>query len=371
VTADDPGSIGGDPRRDGDTILVLAPLGRDAEVACAMLDRAGFACRTGRGLDDLHAETFEGVTALVVTEELLSAPVLTSLKATLSAQPHWSSLPVIVLADAERRRVASEHGRSIEAFAALPGVVLLARPLNVESFVSVVRSAALTRQRQYELRDQLRARERAEAQAQTLAGEMKHRVKNVLTLAASMATQTFRTAETLEGALEAYLDRLDAMARAQDLLSASGEDSTGLGELIDQALGPYRSGKDRGPFDLEGDTFPIPAHIATALSMALHELATNATKYGALSVAGGRVAIRWHREEMPSGSRLLHLRWQESGGPLVVPPEKRGFGSRLVERALSYDLGGTAHIAFEPTGIVCTIRATLEQAAGAAGATGG
>jgi len=348
-----------DPGRGGETILVLAPLGRDAEIACAMLGRAGFTCRAGRTLDALHAEEIESLAALVVTEELLSAPVLASLRATLSAQPDWSSLPVIALADAERRRAVAEHGRDIEAFAALPGVVLLTRPLDVVSFVSVVRSAALARQRQYDLRDQLRARERAESQARLLADEMKHRVKNVLTVATSIASQTFRTAETLEGALQAYSARLRTMSQTQDLLTASGEDSADLGELIDQALRPYRPGEGWGPFDVEGDEVRISARMATAFSMALHELATNATKYGALSATGGRVAIRWHQEEKPSGSRLLHLHWQESGGPLVVPPKKRGFGSRLVERALAYDLGGTARIDFEPEGIVCTVCAML------------
>ncbi len=344
----------------GDTILVLAPLGRDADVACAILGQAGFSCRSSREFSGLNVEDAKRLTALVVTEELLSTPVLATLATMLSAQPHWSNLPVVVLAYPERR-AASKHGQDIAAFAALPGVVLLARPLDVASFVSVVRSATLARQRQFELRDQLRARERAEAQSRMLAEEMKHRVKNVLSLATSIASQTFRRAETLEGALEAYSARLGAMSRAQDLLTASGEDNADLGELVDQVLTPYGSGENWTPFDVEGDDVRITARMATTFSMALHELATNATKYGALSVPGGRVAIRWQQEEKPSGFRLLHLHWKETGGPLVVSPEKRGFGSQLVECALAYDLGGTARIDFEPEGIVCTICAMLSK----------
>ena len=354
-------SLETDPIPGAKTVLVLAPLGRDAEVACAMLHRAGLACREGREFEGLDAEALERLATLVVTEELLSVPVLASLAGTLSAQPHWSSLPVIVLANPERRRMASGGGRDIDVFAELPGVVLLARPMDVVSFVSVVRSASMTRQRQYELRDQLRARERAAAKAQILAEEMKHRVKNVLTVATSIASQTFRTAETLEGALEAYSARLGTMSRAQDLLTERGADSANVRELISQALRPYRPGEDWGPFNVEGEDVRVPVRMATTLSMALHELATNATKYGALSVAGGRVAIRWRQEQEPSGSRLLHLRWQESGGPLVTAPAKRGFGSRLVERALAHDLGGTARIDFEPEGIVCTICAMLSR----------
>lgn len=343
----------------GEITLVLAPLGRDAEVACATLGRAGVACRPGRTLDEIDAQPLDRLNALVVTEELLSVSALAALTKRLSAQPSWSSLPVIVLADADARRSGGAHGALVDAFGALTGVILLVRPLDTASFVSVLRSAVLTRGRQLELRDQLRARERAETRAQMLADEMKHRVKNVLTLAGSIASQTFRGAETLDGALQAYSARLRAMSRAQDLLTSSGEDSADFRELVDQALRPYRSGGDWAPFEVDGPALPIAARMATAFSMALHELATNATKYGALSTPAGRVSIRWWHEEAPSGARLLHVRWQERDGPTVVAPERRGFGSRLVERALAYDLGGTARIDFEPGGIVCLICANL------------
>ena len=115
--------------------------------------------------------------------------------------------------------------------------------------------------------------------AHMLADEMKHRVKNVLTIASSIASQTFRGAETLDGALRVYSAPLGAMSRAQDLLTSSGEDSAAFRELVDQALRPYRSGEDWAPFEVDGPALPIAARMATAFSMALHELATNATKY--------------------------------------------------------------------------------------------
>ncbi len=341
-------------------ILVLAPLGRDAAVACATLGLAGLACRPGRTLEEVDAQTLDSLSALVVTEELLSASAIAALTATLSEQPSWSNLPVVVLADADRRRVGRDHGALIDAFGAVTSVILLVRPLETASFVSVLRSAVLTRQRQFELRDQLQAREGAETHARMLAEEMKHRVKNVLTLASSIASQTFRGAITLPEALQAYVARLRAMSLAQDLLASSGKDSADLRELIDQALRPYRSGEDWAPFEVEGPALLIAARMATAFSMALHELATNATKYGALSMPAGRISIRWWQENRAAGGPLLHVRWQERGGPPVVTPERRGFGSRLLERALASDLGGTARINFNPDGIICLICATLK-----------
>lgn len=195
-----------------------------------------------------------------------------------------------------------------------------------------------------------------------LADEMKHRVKNVLTIASSIASQTFRGAETLDGALRVYSAPLGAMSRAQDLLTSSGEDSAAFRELVDQALRPYRSGEDWAPFEVDGPALPIAARMATAFSMALHELATNATKYGALSTPAGRVSIQWRQEDTAAGARLLHVRWHEHGGPAVVASERRGFGSRLVERALAYDVAGTPRIDFDSNGIVCLICATLSKA---------
>jgi two-component sensor histidine kinase len=105
----------------------------------------------------------------------------------------------------------------------------------------------------------------------------------------------------------------------------------------------------------------VPANTVVSLSLALHELATNALKYGALSVPAGRVSLSWRLVGKGAGRRLL-LRWAERGGPPVTPPEHRGFGSRLIEQALGPDLGGEVRLAFEPTGVVCEIEAPAPPA---------
>ncbi|MDP8920830.1 MAG: sensor histidine kinase, partial [Pseudomonadota bacterium] len=123
------------------------------------------------------------------------------------------------------------------------------------------------------------------------------------------------------------------------------------------ALAPY-SGQGEDRLHLKGPELRLSPRMALALAMALQELATNAVKYGALSNSQGEVEIAWEVEQAGSSSRL-HLRWEESGGPLVHAPVRKGFGSRLIERSLAHDLNGTAQIEFRPKGVVCTVDAPL------------
>ena len=346
-------------------ILVLAPMGRDARVACGLLKDAGLACRSGRGLEDLEVEHLDALGALMLTEELLTDLAIERLNKWLEAQPAWSNIPVVVLSDRTRRHLDAARNALLDNFARHAGVLLLERPISVASFVSVMRAAIATRKRQHQLRDELEARSRAEARARNLAGEMTHRVKNSLALAGAIAQQTFHAGRSLDDALAIYSERLSAMSRAQDLLTARGHANTGLGDLVDQALRPYRESEGSQPFEVDGPQVWLGEKVASTFSMVLHELATNATKYGALSVPSGKVCIRWHEDKMTDGGRQLAFEWRECGGPRVEPPTRRGFGSQLVERALAYELGGTARMAFDPTGLTCTIKATLPPVEGA------
>src|SRR5690606_21153567 len=113
-------------------------------------------------------------------------------------------------------------------------------------------------------------------------------------------------------------------------------------------------------FTVEGPSLCLDPRRAVALSMALHELCTNAIKYGAMSTPHGSIAVRW-RQETVEGEPRLHLTWQERGGPPVTPPTRRGFGSRLIERGLEYDLRGTVRLDFTPQGVVCHINAPLPR----------
>ncbi len=196
------------------------------------------------------------------------------------------------------------------------------------------------------LRDRTEQRQAAETQ-KVLVGELNHRVKNILMAVQSLAEQTIRTTETPADFVAALRGRLAAMARAHDLLTSQAWKSAGLEEVVRAALAPWLGA---GRIALSGPPVALGARQALALSMALHELATNALKYGALSVPGGRVTIGWH------ANGAVALRWEESGGPPVSPPRRQGFGSRVLNRALAAELDGAIDLRFAPTGVTCAIR---------------
>ena len=344
-------------------VWLLAPVGRDARLGCATLGKVGIDCHAGRAVADLDQVALQEIGALVLTEEALTGPAIAALSERLSSQPSWSSLAVILLVDPEHARRAGAAASRLRPLLARSGTVLLQRPTHEETFVSVVRSAVADRQRQFELRDELAAREIAEGRARTLAREMQHRVKNTYALSLSIARQSFRGAETLADAREAFTGRMEAMVRAQDLLGPGRGEVVDLEELLDRTLAPHRPTGNPGRIAGDGPKVMIPTEKASALSMALHELATNAAKYGALSTDRGYVALRWNVESA-TGRNELTLEWRERDGPPVQPPTRRGFGSLLVRQALPHDLDGSTDLAFDPAGVVCTIRALIPGAGG-------
>ena len=190
-------------------------------------------------------------------------------------------------------------------------------------------------------------RKRAQDQQRLLLREMKHRVKNALTTVQVIAAQTFRGASRDER--REFDGRLSALANAHDLLTAENWQGAPLRDVVEKALQPFQE-KQRERVLIEGaEEIWINAEKSLLLTMALHELATNAVKYGALSNGSGQVRVAWElrKDEEP---RRLKLRWQESGGPVVKPPERKGFGSLLLDRALKYELGIT-RFDFDPRGL--------------------
>jgi two-component sensor histidine kinase len=310
-------------------------------------------------MDDLQAQPAESYGALLLTEEVLTEGTLGPLAALLDAQPAWSNLPVVILTGRSMRGPSPIRESLAEALGSWRGIIFLDRPLRVATFVSVMQSAVLARRRQYELRDQLVARQQAEAHARMLTEEMKHRIKNSLSLVGAIASQTFRQSRPVQDSMDAFLDRLRSMALAQDVLTKSNGDGVSLHQLISRALEPYRQHDAPDRITISGPEVWIGGRKSTPLIMAMHELATNALKYGALSVDAGQVTVSWRVEDVSNPQRL-HLEWRERGGPAVTPPEERGFGSRLIEHGLAMELDGTTDITFRPEGVVCEITASIE-----------
>ena len=187
--------------------------------------------------------------------------------------------------------------------------------------------------------------------------ELKHRVKNTLTVLGAVATQTFRDASSKVD-LEKYQGRLAAFARTHDLLTAANWAAAPLHDVIRTALIPFRTGEGR--FAVSGPPLIVKSRQALALSLAINELATNAMKYGALTVADGRVSITWTSDVQKGEPKFVFV-WRELGGPAASEPRSVGFGSRLITRVLQDDFRGTVEVSYGPTGLVCRLTAPLEN----------
>ena len=196
----------------------------------------------------------------------------------------------------------------------------------------------------------LSERFRAEEEQRALINELNHRVKNTLATVQSIAIQTMRS--TPNDFLRNFEERIMALSRAQNLLTRRRWTGIGLGELLDQHLAAFADDQDR--LRLEGPEITLSPRIGLLLGMLIHELSTNAAKYGALSNGEGHVRLSWSLSQ-DEGERRLRLDWLERGGPSVLPPTKRGFGTRLLERSVPKDLRGVVKLGFPPPGVQCNI----------------
>lgn len=184
----------------------------------------------------------------------------------------------------------------------------------------------------------------ADERQRLLVDELNHRVKNTLATVQAIAQQTLRSSITPERFAEAFESRLIALSKTHNALTDSRWAGAGLRQILLQELSPY--GAER--VTLSGLDVQLSARVALALGMVLHELATNAAKYGALS-AGGRLEISWFME-----GDALSLEWRETGGPAPSPPTRRGFGSRLIERSITGELQGSVMVDYDPGGLICS-----------------
>jgi two-component sensor histidine kinase len=201
---------------------------------------------------------------------------------------------------------------------------------------------------------------RAEMLHDLLIEELNHRVKNTLAILQAIAVQTFRSASRTER--EKFEGRLGALAEAHNLLSTEKWQGSELQDVIERVLKPYRlNSPDR--VRMSGPQVPLSPRLAVVLSMIVHEIATNAAKYGALSNGTGTVALSWEvlGENDTAHAGKLRMIWRETGGPAVIAPIQRGFGSRLIERSARDQLGGEATVDFLPRGVVYTITCALEE----------
>jgi len=203
-------------------------------------------------------------------------------------------------------------------------------------------------------------RKHAEEQQAMLVAELNHRVKNILSIVRSVALQSVRTSTSLESFSDAFSGRLKALAIAHDILTETRWSGIGLKELLTAVLAPFQSEKSRR-LTIDGPAILLQASAVVPLSMVFHELATNAVKYGALSREGGRIDITWR---LMDAERMVELTWGERGGPRVELGHPTGFGTRLIDRVIAYDLDGGSELDFDPLGLRCTLRFRIQSTPG-------
>ncbi|RFC66527.1 histidine kinase [Fulvimarina endophytica] len=195
----------------------------------------------------------------------------------------------------------------------------------------------------------------AEKRQRVLQRELTHRMKNTLAMVQSVVTQSLRHAHDVKDGARLASQRIDALARAQDALTDSNWEEADVGKVAEAAFLPHCD--ERGRVTLEGSSFPLSAQQALGLSLAIHELATNAVKHGALSCESGHVRFEWWLNEVGAPS----FRWTETGGPPVVPPSRSGFGSRLTTRVVPSYFDGHASIDYRREGVVYVLEATTRS----------
>ncbi|KQS85770.1 MULTISPECIES: sensor histidine kinase [unclassified Rhizobium] len=332
-----------------DWVLVLAPFRKDADYIAAFLREQDIAVNHSLIGDDLanHLSLSPGV--IVITHEALSASIIAAIGEHLAAQPDWSEVPILVLLEraAPLDRIREHLHRS------WPGARLLfhTRPIARLELVNSIQTNLLVRLRQKQVRDAI------EREVE-LRLELNHRIKNILASVTSIFQMTRRGASTVDELAEDFTSRLHALSNVHTVVFEAGGEEASLSSVIAVTVAPYNSDglsriKAQGP-----DVF-VSRTTATTIALCLHELTTNAIKYGALSQKDGSVDVAWSISE--HNPPTLSLGWVESGGPPVTEPTRQGYGTKYVRSALGALFGSKPEIVFERQGLRCHVVGPLER----------
>lgn len=334
---------------EGDQFAIYAPLAGDANALAEAIAACGHAASVSNDLATLLAPgALDRTLGLVVTEEGAGRREGALLAEALAAQPAWSSLPVLFLVgDAASPPPAS---RLLRDGAAPTQVVLLERPVRPAVLSGVISTQSALRRRQFETRDLLARLAEAEKRQRFLLDEVRHRTRNTLAVLQALFRLTARNYPGVEAFVAAFGSRLRSLGDAHVRLAEEGAGSDRLHDIFRQHAGPYCT--TPGQLDVQGPDLRTTGSLAFELAMAANELATNAAKYGALSVAEGRVRVAWAEIGQGQG---LEIVWREQGGPPVNEPSQRRLGSQLIG-TVGRDVGAESRTEFRQDGLVWRLR---------------
>ena len=326
-----------------DHVLVLAPYRRDADYLQKLFAEHDIGVQVCTDDAEIGERLNRSPGVLVATHEALTPTVSARIANHLAAQPAWSEMPIVILLD----RTSNQVQVRAELLRLWPRArhLYYQRPLTPVELVSGVQSALLARLRQRDVRDHI-------DREVELRRELNHRVKNILASVASIFEMTYRGAETLPDFAEDFRGRLNALSKVHSVVFDAADEAVSIGEIVDLTFEPYRlPGRNR--VVTGGPPVMLTREAGTTLALCLHELATNAIKYGSLSAPEGTVSFEWslsHTEMVD-----LRLCWQEAGGPTIVKPSRKGYGTRYLDAALASLFGAKPLLSFSPGGLRCEI----------------
>ena len=331
--------------------LVMDEIGRDAEVAAAREQSRFDQERVDLALNAAGLAAYEWDTSneQIVLNDAVCAMIGRTQTAvalnrrTFRAMMHRDDRDRTV--EAVREQLAANGRYRVELRVVRPDD---GRVIWVASAGALVAAANGRPQRVIGVIQDITARKTEEEERETLVAELDHRVKNVLAAVQSLAAQSARKASSLEGFLKTFAGRLKSMASAHQLLTATRWRGAGMHNIAAAELGGLAPGQTRW----SGPDILLTPRGANAMSLALHELATNAVKFGSLSTEVGRVEVTWRRTEDCG----LELQWLESYGPTVVLPTRRGFGSTLLEKVTGRELGGSVRVEYRAEGVRAVLK---------------
>ena len=332
-----------------DWVLVLAPFRKDADYVAAFLREHKIEVKAAEADGDLVEHLALSPGMIVITHEALNPQVVARIAAHLAEQPDWSEVPIIVLLE----RAASIARIRSQLLKSWPGSRLLffTRPIAPLELVNGIQSNLLVRLRQRQVRDSIE-RERE------LRLELNHRVKNILASVTSIFHMTRRGATSVDELASDFAGRLQALSNVHSAVFEAGGEEVSLSAVVDLTVSPYNSdGVSR--IDVTGPDLVVSREAGTTIALCLHELITNAIKYGALSHPDGHVELLW--SVTTNGSPELSLDWIEVGGPVVREPTRQGYGTRYVRSALGSLFGTVPEVIFAPSGFRLLVSGSLSR----------
>ena len=335
-----------------DHVLVLAPYRKDAEYLCRLLTEHAIKVQIGSIAGTLGEQLLALPGVLIAAHEALTPDTLSAVAWHLEQQPSWSEIPIVVLLDRTSR--PDEVRATLDRAWPRARLLFYRRPVASVELVSGVQSALLARLRQRNVRDHI-------AQEVELRRELNHRVKNILATVNSIFEMTKRGAGSLDEFAGNFRGRLHALDKVHSAVFHSDGEFVSIAEIAALTFGPYREAED-DRIEVGGPPALLSRDAGTTLALCLHELATNAIKYGALSQPSGQVSFTWTLS--PTDYAELAIRWKESGGPPVHEPDRAGYGTRYIRSALASMFGRQPEIAFDADGLRCEARGAFTRMAG-------